>query len=210
VVKHKKEECWTHFTQSIRTQLSPGDPTKRVFIQESWERSRKAGVNIRERLLRRADKADVEKTIEKDSLLLKVASPHVEYLSQRQHVDHVVCLTNERAVILLSIGDTIWRAVQGLMPGFDWSESVMGTNGAGTALVTDQIVVVIGPEHYRQDFHNATCLGVPLHSPAGELIGALDFSTRVEEAEANQLVELMRVASEIEADYALMEKQAVV
>jgi transcriptional regulator of acetoin/glycerol metabolism len=203
VVKHK-EECWKHFTQSIRTQLSPDDPTKRVFVQESWERSRKAGVNIHERLLRRVENAEIEKTIETDSLLLKAAKLHVEYLSQRQHVDHVVCLTNERAVILLSVGDPIWRAIQGLMPGFDWSESVMGTNGAGTALVTDQVVALIGPEHYRENFHNATCLGVPLHSPTGELIGALDFSTRVEDTEANQLVELMKVGSAIEADYALV------
>ncbi len=205
----RKQEFWKHFTASIRTQLSPDDPTKQVFVQESWERSRRAGVNVDERLLRRVDSAELERTFEKDSLLLTSAKSHVEHLSERQHVEHVVCLTNERAVILFSVGDPIWRAMQGLMTGFDWSEGVMGTNGAGTALVTNQVVVLVGPEHYREDFHNATCLGVPLHSRTGELIGALDFSTRVEDAESEQLLDLMRVASEIENDYAVLERQAV-
>jgi sigma-54 dependent transcriptional regulator, acetoin dehydrogenase operon transcriptional activator AcoR len=198
-----REYLWKLFTDSLRTQLNPHDHYKRIFIQESWKRSREARVKPRERLLRRAEDAELEITLEADSLLMQAARSHLERYSKEQRTSHVLCLTNARGLILISMGDPVWRAEQGLMTGFDWSESVMGTNGAGTALATDQAVVVIGPEHYLEMFHNATCVGVPLHSRDGELVGALDFSTRVEDSRVEHVLDLVLLGSSIEAEFGI-------
>ena len=47
-------------------------------------------------------------------------------------------------VILDSLGDPSIVETFGLAPGFDWSEKQMGTNGAGTALVANMPVAVVG------------------------------------------------------------------
>ena len=51
---------------------------------------------------------------------------------------------NYDGIVLLSRGNHQVMLLYGLCPGFDWSEKTMGTNGAGTALVTDSAVAVIG------------------------------------------------------------------
>lgn len=68
-----------------------------------------------------------------------------------------------------------------LEPDFGWSESAGGTNGMGTALVQRQPVVIRGPEHWHQDMHEWTCLGVAVHDPvSAEPIAALNVSSLME------------------------------
>lgn len=67
-------------------------------------------------------------------------------------------------------------------PQVQWSESVGGTNGMGTALLQSQPIAVRGPEHWRQDMHEWYCLGLAVHDPVtARPIGALNVSARVEE-----------------------------
>src|SRR3954453_9113270 len=97
-----RETSWKLFTESVRTQLSPKDPAKKIFIQESWNRSRDAGVQPRERLLRRAEPGELELTHEADMRLVKAATALMERFSKGQTVSHVLCLTNARGLILVS------------------------------------------------------------------------------------------------------------
>lgn len=192
-----REAIWRRFTGSIRNGLPQADP-ERLLIQESWSRSREAGVSPQEPQLRRASPAELDATAAEDGKLLAIAKPLVDSYSKAQKCRHVIALTNARGIILHSVGDPIWRALQGIWTGFDWSEQQMGTNGAGTALATDQVVVVVGPEHYLESFRNATCIGVPLHSPEGQTLGAVDFSSELENARPEQVIEVMELAATIE------------
>ncbi len=74
----------------------------------------------------------------------------------------------------------------------------MGTNGAGTALATDCPTAVVGPDHFATAFATTTCLASPVHSPHGKLIGAVDFSSSVEDARAEQLADIIELARRIE------------
>ncbi|HLU59574.1 MAG TPA: LytTR family transcriptional regulator DNA-binding domain-containing protein [Pseudonocardia sp.] len=47
-----------------------------------------------------------------------------------------------------------------LAPWSTWSEWASGTNGMGTALESHRPVLVRGPEHWCQGFHNWVCAGV--------------------------------------------------
>lgn len=68
----------------------------------------------------------------------------------------------------------------GLEPEVFWSESIRGTNGMGTALLQplqDEAVVVRGHEHWRQDMHEWTCVGVAVYDPVtGIPAGVLSIS----------------------------------
>jgi transcriptional regulator of acetoin/glycerol metabolism len=114
----------------------------------------------------------------------------------------VVYITDADGIVLHSVGNDATMRAYGLVPGFDWSECKMGTNGAGTALATGQPVAVIGSEHYRLPFREASCLASPIRSAAGEIIGAIDFSTHVADAKPEQLSAVVSLAHDIERELA--------
>jgi hypothetical protein len=74
----------------------------------------------------------------------------------------VVTVTDATGRILAEWGDqaTLARATDSnLAPWFCWSECGAGTNGMGTALEVHGPVLVRGPEHWCQAFHNWVCAG---------------------------------------------------
>lgn len=65
-----------------------------------------------------------------------------------------------------------------LEPQFLWPESTSGTNGMGTALLQPAPAVVRGPEHWRQEMHEWTCLGLAIFDPVTEQpVAALNISS---------------------------------
>jgi transcriptional regulator of acetoin/glycerol metabolism len=61
--------------------------------------------------------------------------------------------------------------------GANWGETVTGTNGIGTALVTGKPVHVHAAEHFSEGIKAWTCVGSPIRSPIdGSIIGIIDFS----------------------------------
>ncbi|GHI86689.1 hypothetical protein Sxan_40530 [Streptomyces xanthophaeus] len=65
----------------------------------------------------------------------------------------------------------------GFTVGADWDEAVVGTNGVGTALVTQRPVQVFSAEHFVSSHHDWTCAGAPVRDPRdGRLLGVIDVS----------------------------------
>ncbi|MCX6462213.1 MAG: GAF domain-containing protein [Pseudonocardiales bacterium] len=60
--------------------------------------------------------------------------------------------------------------------GFVFAEGEVGTNGVGTALELGRTVRVDGHEHYAEDLHEFTCVGVPIRSVDRRLHGLLDVT----------------------------------
>jgi sigma-54 dependent transcriptional regulator, acetoin dehydrogenase operon transcriptional activator AcoR len=191
---------WDQFVEHLR--LSPPSLPMPLCIRASWERCTETGVsravdnNI---VLKRVSDLELQTRTEKNRELLEVATALITaFSSEMVPVRHVVYLTDRDGIILLSRGNDQLMLAYGLCPGFDWSEQMMGTNGAGTALATDSAVAVVGPDHYQLPFREATCLASPIHSATGELIGAVDFSTHVGDVDASQLVQIVGLAKAIE------------
>jgi sigma-54 dependent transcriptional regulator, acetoin dehydrogenase operon transcriptional activator AcoR len=193
-------EAWKRFTDSIS--VLPDSISQETLIRESWERCRELGVKRvldDHVILRRVDDSELQLRLEQNRALLDTAAPLLAQFSQRTvGVQHVVYLTDRDGIVLFSCGNHDVMRAYGLLPGFDWSEDAMGTNGAGTALATRHPVAVIGPDHYQLPFRDATCLASPIRSATGELIGAVDFSTHVEDADISQLAHIVNLAASIE------------
>lgn len=67
--------------------------------------------------------------------------------------------------------------VLGFAEGADWSETSVGTNAIGTALVEQAPVQLFSAEHYAPTHHGWTCTASPVHDPrTGELLGVVDVS----------------------------------
>jgi hypothetical protein len=72
----------------------------------------------------------------------------------------VVTIADASGRILTSWGDRYTRSVAdagGLAPWFSWSESAVGTNSMGTALVARRAVMIRQSEHWAQAFHDWSC-----------------------------------------------------
>jgi PAS domain-containing protein len=78
-------------------------------------------------------------------------------------------VTDGNGQILASWGSGVAgrkAADSNLAPFFSWSESIIGTNGMGTALMQSWPMPVRGPEHWCQALHGWSCLGIAVYDLA--------------------------------------------
>jgi PAS domain S-box-containing protein len=166
--------------QSFLRGLAP-DGTVRPLILDSWGRSRAAGVDPDPARLvpRRVPDGELARRQAAQAALLEVAWPHLEWLSAiHARVPHVASLLDRDGVVLSTTGADLeeLRAL-GLVPGCDWSETAMGTNGAGTALAVLAPVFVDGPEHFARALRGIAGTGAPVRGPGGAVLGAVALTT---------------------------------
>ncbi len=107
--------------------------------------------------------AEVDHTLEHDVIFAELGGLAVSAAREVDGMNGVVTVTDASGRILAAWGDqsTLARANEAhLAPWYCWSECAAGTNGMGTALEAHGPVVVNGPEHWCEAFHNWVCAGV--------------------------------------------------
>ncbi len=147
------------------------------LVAASWERSQAAGVDVS-----RPHSAFTGE-VDTSSLLVRCATPVLARLeADTADLPLVIALTDNRARVVQRIDSSsaVARLLDrvDLAPGFDYSESTMGTNGIGTVFEAGQPVSVVGPEHFSENLHLFACTGAPVIDPVtGRVEGVLDIST---------------------------------
>jgi len=155
------------------------NPANTATVKESRERSRL--VHRLDPVARRtpllATEDEVSTMRQSSDLMLRVASEEIDRLhSGLQAAQCAVLLAGPQAVVLdhrISPAHQKDFLRHGAWTGGDWSERVEGTNAVGTATAAKRAVMVRGEEHYSRRNGHFTCIGVPVHSPAGEFAGSL-------------------------------------
>lgn len=145
-------------------------------IAASWARCHQGGVDH--------DHPVPEFTeVDSGSRLVRCARPVLRQLGQdTSGMSLVVALTDRRARLIKRVDSS--SAVARLLdrvnfvPGFDYAESRMGTNGVGTVIESGKAVSIVGPEHYSESLQPFACTGAPVIDPlSGRIEGILDIST---------------------------------
>src|SRR5574340_422839 len=190
---------WRRFTHGL--------PTKgavRPVILDSWTRCLRAGVAAEPArvTLRRVGEADLRQRLGENRELIEVTQRHLRIISSfLEPLAHVVYLVDREGIVLYAQGsDPDSMQELGLLPGYDWSEHTMGTNGAGTALVTGQPITVMTSEHFIRHFHESTCTAAPIHDANGTVLAAIDVCTARENVTAERLTSVAQLASVIEQE----------
>jgi PAS domain S-box-containing protein len=177
--------------------LGPDDALRSVIL-ESWERSRAFGVDPTPARAepRRVSGEELALRLASSAELIETSRPHLEWLSAALHeLRHVAYIVDRDGIVLVSTGnDPDSLRSLGLTPGYDWSETMMGTNGAGTALASGEPVSIKGAEHFAAPFHGFWCTGAPIRGAGGEIVGALDISTPVEDGSRERLLAVAHAA----------------
>ncbi|MDH2380832.1 sigma-54-dependent Fis family transcriptional regulator [Bradyrhizobium sp. CER78] len=154
----------------------------RGVIEASWHRSVDSGVNARGKgshLVASPDEL-YELRLKNDDLLGSSAETFRRVAAVLGDAATMLIITDNNGVVLEVGGDQ--RTIDAghdirLEVGAAWSESVTGTNGIGTALVTGKPVHVHAAEHFSEGIKAWTCVGSPIRSPIdGSIIGIVDFS----------------------------------
>jgi transcriptional regulator of acetoin/glycerol metabolism len=154
----------------------------RGVIEESWQRSLKSGVNAHckgSNLVASPDDL-YELRLKNDDLLAASAQTFRRVAEVLGDAATMLVITDRNGVVLDVGGDQ--RTIDAghdirLQVGASWGETVTGTNGIGTALITGKPVHVHAAEHFSEGIKAWTCVGSPIRSPIdGSIIGIIDFS----------------------------------
>lgn len=169
----------------------------RPEIVQSWERSRRAGVDADHLALPYDPDLDFEGS------LVHCARPVLDDLTERlsgMAVAVVLC-DGDGNVLDRRVGEGELRRrldAISLAPGFSYAEEFAGTNGVGTALEGSAHAMVIGAEHFTDRLRAFACAGAPVYRPGGSLAGILDVTCLA--GEANDLMRFLarQTAQDIE------------
>lgn len=175
----------------------------RLVVKESWERCQSHGLTPTYLAPQRYDPELLKRAQEASSLMMRVAEPILQVVHETvQDQPHLLGLCDGDGRVLRLWGDPhIIQAGKetNLFEGASWHERDSGCNGAGTALACGHPVILIGPEHFMQDYATWTCLGVPVRGANQEIIGAVDFSVPNESISVHTWGWMLSVGQMIEA-----------
>jgi hypothetical protein len=127
------------------------------------------------------DESSAEHTLEHEIVFAQLGGAAASIASEVESVGGVVTVTDGAGRILTVQGDkkTLFRARDSNMsPWSCWSEWATGTNGMGTALEAPGPVLISGPEHWCEGFHEWVCAGVAVRDAVTrDAVAVLDIST---------------------------------
>jgi PAS domain S-box-containing protein len=210
--KNQLRAAWQH--------LVAGKPVDkkiiRPIIADSWERSRKAGIDPWGRIYPVCQPAEFAKRLKKRQKFVDIATPVMNMLLNFvQKTGFAVILADEEGYILGTVGeeDVMKKAWDGyLEKGANWSEEVGGTNAIGTCLVVGEPLQIFAAEHYWTGAHDWTCSAAPIHNPEGEIIGVLNMTGTYEKVHPHTLGMVVAAVNAIENHLKIigaMEKLAI-
>lgn len=161
-------------------QLHPDRPRQPAFLDR---------VALQERFARHADVIECAR-YEMTTLYQQLADS-----------ESAVVLTDTEGVIVHMVSSPEFAAEMaplGLRCGGVWGENEAGTNGMGTCLAAGGPVSIRREDHFFSQFTQLTCSAVPIYTPAGELAGALDVTSRSSMLQQHLLVLLGMTARMVE------------
>jgi transcriptional regulator of acetoin/glycerol metabolism len=176
--KRERELTFGHSDTSV---LLPPDPAHVEAIRQSHERCSAMGLSrIGSGDYSPLARADFGVSRERNHRLYVHAVPVMELLlEQIMATKSIVVLTDAEGTVLHSIGHEHFMertSKIALAPGVNWCEASKGTNGMGTALITEEPIVVHADEHFMHAHDFLTCSAAPIFDPRGNVLGVLDVT----------------------------------
>ncbi|MCM2533933.1 sigma-54-dependent Fis family transcriptional regulator [Neobacillus pocheonensis] len=174
-------------------------------ILESWYRCKKEKVNpYLNKGLHLLTEEQLYTKKDKNSLLIEIASPHLNKMDQAIKDSGMMALLVDPDGYVLSLTGnekTLMDARRiNFVEGVRWTEGEVGTNAIGTAIQTKEAVIINGAEHYSVASHKWSCSATPIFHDNGSLMGVIDVSCPVEYSHPFMLGMVTSIAFAIEKE----------
>lgn len=156
---------------------------QKELIVQSWKRCLNIGLSttgpINDLLL---TGKDLQKVLKENEYLIKHTTSILEKLYPTIHSRGLVTvIVDQHGTIIHKIGKLdIEDYLDYMSVGSNWSEEIKGTNAIGLAIYEKKAIITHAEHHFSVKNHYLTCAASPIYSPTGELIGAINISTRKE------------------------------
>ena len=193
--------AWENFVAGKALAVTPVSK----LVLSSWQRSARAGVEPSARLAPLAVRGDGLEQLRQRShdLMWAAKGLFVNSAHLLERSGSIMMLTDQNGVVLEVAGDMGTResgqAIH-LVEGGNWHESVVGTNGIGTALAMRRPVQVHAAEHFCEGIKRWTCAAAPVFFPGTEqVLGVVDISGPPSTYQGSNLVLAVAAARQIEA-----------
>jgi hypothetical protein len=152
----------------------------RQVVEESWNRLLAKGIDPDHHTPPVIDTSGLDMLRQSSGLMavLDDVSRGLEPLIEEG--DNILVIADSRGRVLWRSGSprVLGHADRlGFVEGAHWSETAVGTNAIGTALVSHRAVQLFSAEHFLRSHHPWTCAGAPIKDPrTGHVIGIVDVS----------------------------------
>lgn len=157
----------------------------RPMILNSWQRCLDLEINPYRHIPPQPSLKEIQNRLQASKEYLDVIQPIVANMEGIADLSRFIMAFADREGFLLMIygNRQLKREMDKLNSrvGSNMSERYAGTNAIGVALATGQPSQVFHAEHFCRGLHNYSCIAIPIRDPfSQELIGVLDFVSRVE------------------------------
>jgi transcriptional regulator of acetoin/glycerol metabolism len=192
--------AWERFLSGDASAMVPGANA----VIASWLRSQELGINPSGRAAPLAARGDAMEALRlrHADLLGGASDVFARAAALFGESRSLMLLTNAEGIVLDTIGDhqTLDDGEDiHLMPGGDWREHTVGTNGIGTALATGRPAQVHAAEHFCEGIKGWTCAAAPIYEPGtGRVLGVVDISGPSATYQRNNLSLAAATARQIE------------
>lgn len=186
-----------------------------TIVQQSWKRCQESNLKVTEKANDQIISARrIKEIIQDNHPLIRESLPLLNKLAPfLLSTEHIALLSDREGNIIQTIGDPVFanqaQKVQ-LQIGANWTEDYKGTNAIGTALIAQQPIQVQGEQHYFLENRFLTCSAAPIFSPAGELLGIIDISTRKEYSHPFALTIACMIAEALQNRFLLSDAERVI
>ncbi|GAB1819612.1 GAF domain-containing protein [Herbidospora sp. RD11066] len=139
-----------------------------------------------------------------DSVLARAAQPVLDQVQIAiADTPSAMFLSDASGVLFRRVlGDTAMRRAvdaHGVLPGFSYAESDIGTNAIGSALMDGRTYQVLGEEHLWEEFQKYAAVGTPVLNPlSGRVEGAVAIAALSERMDTRMTEMVRRTAREVE------------
>lgn len=175
-------------------------------VLSSWQRSRRFGVEPGSRkapLAVRGDDELEQLRLRNRDLVWAAQGIFMSSAHLLAKSGSIMLLTDAAGIVLESSGDArTLDAAQDihLTNGGNWNESVVGTNGIGTALATGRPMQVHAAQHFCEGIKSWTCAAAPVYlAGTDQLLGVIDISGPPATFQLNNLALAVACARQIES-----------
>ncbi|WP_242143111.1 MULTISPECIES: sigma-54-dependent Fis family transcriptional regulator [unclassified Bacillus cereus group] len=174
-------------------------------ILESWHRCKEENVNPHiQKGLNILTYNKFKEQKKKSEIFLDIALPHLQNMKKTiDELQMMALLIDPDGYVLSITGNqkTLRQAKHiNFIEGVKWTEAAVGTNAIGTALATEEAIMISGTEHYSIASHSWSCAAAPIHNDDGKLLGVLDFSCPIECSHPYMLGMVTSIAHAIERE----------
>ncbi len=153
-------------------------------IIDSWQLSKKFKVNPKDGIGKRfLTTSDFQKRLRDHETMVSLAKKSLNrFQFLLKNIDFILVLTDADGYILWQSGNEHLkehaREIR-FSQGYQWTESMVGTNSIGIALRTKEANFIHGYEHFARASHNWSCVASPVFGENREVVGVVDLSMPV-------------------------------